>query len=93
MKGESKKRKEKKIGKRAKKGSKKPNTTIKHHDTEQMLQGTDKYLKLSLLVFKTKTGKEISYKTKISVVNIAEPCATNMRYGTTDANEVFKMFN
>lgn len=62
MKGESKKRKERKQG-RAKKGSKKPNTTIKHHDTEQMCSREQINIwKLSLLVQDTRQEKKSAIK-------------------------------
>ena len=60
MKGESKKRKEKKIGRKRERIKKKNPTTLKH-DTEQMSsRGTDKYLKLPLSVFKTQRQKKKS---------------------------------
>lgn len=93
MKGESKKRKEKKIGRKRERIKKKPNNNKTWYRTD-VLQGNRQIFKIvSISLQDTKTEKEISYKTKISVVNIAEPCVYNMCYGIIDANEVFKTFN
>ena len=94
MKGESKKRKEKKIGRKRERIKKKKPTNTKTWYRTDVLQGNRQIFEIaSISLQDTKTEKEISYKTKISVVNIAEPCVYNMRYGIIDANEVFKTFN
>lgn len=46
----------------------------------------------------TKIEKEISYKTKVNVVNITEPCVYNMNYGIIELHNIewkrgFGMFN
>lgn len=60
MKGESKKRKEKKIGKSKERIKKNQHNNKTSWYRTDVLQGTDKYLKLSLLVFKTQRQEKKS---------------------------------